>query len=284
MPKEFSTRFHWGSPADQTWRDPIRFIDVCRRAEQAGFESVQVPVASRLAEALTLAMAAATETRDVRFRIACECSGMPDPLWGTELRDACAALEGRLILHVGLGDDGASSGDGHFARAGRFLDYCRGLFPGSAGPDLDVEGQTAEAAFLAIKQSDRLWRRPDWPTTVDADALPVLHFGKQVGLVGSLVARETRRDALEAAAVLIPEAADRLDDSAFWAAPYLWIGGASAPAGETAVLIGSFEEIARAIRRYEKGGISSLLIRGWGAQKIDEREMAIVGAGVLPRI
>src|SRR5262249_46248997 len=145
-------------------------------------------------------------------------------------------------------------------------------------------GQAAEAAFLAIKHADRLWLHPARPTTVDGDASPVLHFGTDVGLVASVVARETRNDALAAAAVLIHDAGDLAADSASWTAPCLWSGARSAGGARPAFRIGSFNELAQAIRRYERAGISSFLIRGWGVDEVDDREMAIVGAGVLPLV
>src|SRR6185295_9651374 len=116
------------------------------------------------------------------------------------------------------------------------------------------------------------------------DASPVLHFGTEVGLVASLVARETRNEALAAASVLFPHAGVLLNDSASWIAPCVWAGDGSAPNAPTAVLIGSFDELAQAIHRYTRGGITSVLIRGWGLDEIDEREMAIVGSGVLPLV
>jgi hypothetical protein len=194
--------------------------------------------------------------------------------------DACAALQGRLILHVKMDDDDCARDD-DVAEAAAALELCRRLFVDSAGPELDVEGEAAEAAFLAIKHADRLWRRPARPTMVDADAWPVLHFGTEVGLVASLVARETRNEALAAASVLLPHAGDLANDFASWIAPCVWAGGGSA---RTAFLIGSFDELAQAIHRYARGGISSFLIRGWGLDYVDDREMAIVGSGVLPLV
>lgn len=287
----FTTSFHWGAPADRTWREPARFIDVCRRAARAGFESVDIPQAPAFAEAIALATAAAGAIRDVRFRFTCPTAAslgaaLADEGVKDRLKDACAALEGRLILHVKMDDDDGAPGDDvdGVAEAAAALEWCRRLFVDSARPELDVEGQAAEAAFLAIRHADRLWRRPASPTMADADAWPVLHFGTDVGLVTSVVARETTNEALAAASVLLREAGDFANDSASWIAPCVWAGGGSDPNARTALLIGSFDELAQAIHRYARGGISSFLIKGWGLDEVDDREMAIVGSGVVPLV
>ena len=123
-----------------------------------------------------------------------------------------------------------------------------------------MEGQAAAAAFLAIKHADRLWRRPARPTMVDGDARPVLHFGTEVGLVASLVARETRNEALAAAAVLLDRCGRFRERSASWIAPCVW--AAMDPSERRAVLIGSFDELASTIHRYE---------RGWHIELSDQR-------------
>src|SRR5882672_12280914 len=66
----FTTSFHWSAPSARTC-EPARFVDVCRRAASAGFESVDIPHAPSIAEAIALAAAAAGAIRDLRFRVTC---------------------------------------------------------------------------------------------------------------------------------------------------------------------------------------------------------------------
>ena len=95
-PMAFTTSFHWGAPADRTWREPARFVDVCRRAARAGFESVDIPRAPGIAEAIALAAAAAGAIRDVRFRLTCPTpASLGAALADERLKDACAALIAR---------------------------------------------------------------------------------------------------------------------------------------------------------------------------------------------
>jgi alkanesulfonate monooxygenase len=169
----------------------------------------------------------------------------------------------RLIVHVRLD---ATPNDAYFAP----------LLELSEAPEIHVEGQTAEAAFFAIKHADCLWRLPSRPNQVYADALPVLHFGKETGLVSSIIARATRQEALDAAAILLPEFRDSVDDPASWITPYLWTGGV--PGRVT--MLGSFEELAEAIYGFKQNGISQFLFRGWP----DGGEMAHFGNGVLPLV
>src|SRR5262245_61228503 len=225
----FTTSFHWGTPADRAWREPARFADVCSRAVAAGFASVDVPEARGMSEALGLAAAAAAAVGDLRFRLTRPTpASLGKALTDAKLKDACAALAERLVLHVKMDGDESDP-----AELGAILESCRGRFADCAYPEMNVEGQSAEAAFLAIRHADRLWRWPARPTVVDGDARPVLHLGTQVGLVTAMVARETASEALAAAAVLLPDA--DFESEASWATRCVWANH------RTTALVGSFD-------------------------------------------
>ncbi|HEV2687746.1 MAG TPA: hypothetical protein VGV35_04305, partial [Bryobacteraceae bacterium] len=237
---------------DEGSGDTGEFIRICRDAEAAGIESVHVPIASPLSDALALATAAGTEVPHVGFRIGWHFDGVLASLVGRELKKAWETLGGRLIIHMSLGGDEPAV-NGNYLSAGEFIANCRRLFTESEAPRFDVEGQTAEAAFLAIKHGDCLWRLPNRPNQVYADALPVLHFGKEAGLIASVIARETREEAVDAAPTPLPE---------------------------HAAVIGSFDEVARTIHGFKKNGISQFLIR----ELPGGPEMVCFGARVLPLI
>jgi len=233
-------RFHWSPYSDGNACDAASFLDLCRSAETLGIESVEVADAP----------AAAAQTASIRFRIG--LSG--------EIKRAAEILGRRLIVHVKWDE----------------TPYFAPLFELSEAPEIHVEGQSAEAAFFAIKHADCLWRLPSRPNQVYADALPVLHFGKEVGLVSSIVARATRQEALDAAATLLPAFTDSLDDATCWITPYLWTGASQG----RVTMLGSFEELAEAIYGFKQKGISQFLFRGWA----DTREMNYFGNGVLPLV
>jgi hypothetical protein len=157
-----SVRFHWRPGASEP-SNPDSFPAIYRAAENAGLDSIEVP--GEMAKALALARDAAKETSCVKFRIRCAGST-------TEIGIAWAELRGRIILHFALAEV-------ELDRAATAIAQYREL----GVDEIDVEGDSAQAAFLAIQQADCLWRRPGRPDQVYADALPVLHFGKDAGLV-----------------------------------------------------------------------------------------------------
>jgi alkanesulfonate monooxygenase SsuD/methylene tetrahydromethanopterin reductase-like flavin-dependent oxidoreductase (luciferase family) len=277
MRVETPIQFHWSPLPDEDWHDAARFVNLCRCAEESGFESVHVPVASDLSDALALATVAGMETNHVRFRIGWDFDGVLRSLFGREVKEAWTALQGRLIFHMSFGSEDATR-NGRFGQAADFLENCRRLFNQLEFPEFDVEGETAEAAFLAIKHATCLWRLANRPDQVYADALPVLHFGKRVGLLSSVIARETRQEALDTAANLLPSnAVEQREDPSSWLTPYLWTGLVSGWPGKATAFVGSFEEVARSIHGFKKKGILQFLIREWS----DEQEMFSFGTRVL---
>jgi alkanesulfonate monooxygenase SsuD/methylene tetrahydromethanopterin reductase-like flavin-dependent oxidoreductase (luciferase family) len=279
MQLEAALKFHWSTYPDENSDDDARFVDLCRCAEAYGLESVHVPRATCLSDALTLARAAGQKTTRIKFRIGWGFDRIIASLRGREMREAGAALEGRLVFHMSFGDEDTIR-DGAYAQAEEFLVNCRHVFAASECPAFDVEGETAEIAFIVIKHADCLWRLPNRPRQVYADALPVLHFGKNVGLVTSVVAKETRQGALEAAASLLETGTGYPDNAAGWLTPYLWTGNVSARTEKGAFLAGSFEEVALAIHEFKQHGIVEFLLRG----RHDEQDLESFGKEILPLI
>jgi alkanesulfonate monooxygenase SsuD/methylene tetrahydromethanopterin reductase-like flavin-dependent oxidoreductase (luciferase family) len=227
-------------------------------------ESVHVPIASCLPEALELAVMAASETCQVKCRIGWNFSAIMASLPGRELRRVWEIVGNRLIVHM-IFDGTETALKGNPIAADELVANCRFLFPAPGGPQWDVEGESAEAAFLAIKRGDCLWRLPNRPNQVRADAVPVQHFGKAAGLQCSAIVRETQGEALEAAAGLFP-----VDNPASWITPYLWCGIAHGRERKTAAFVGSYGEVARAMHDFKKSGISQFLIREWPGLKENE--------------
>jgi alkanesulfonate monooxygenase len=271
MTTEHPLRFHWSACAGDGLGEPVAFLHICRDAERLGVESVHVPIASYLPDALELAVSAGQETERVRFRVGCDFNRILASLTGRELKKAAEALGSRLIIHMAF-DAVEPAGNGSFRSAAEFITNCRKLFLDGQAPQFDVEGEASEAAFLAIKHADCLWRWAQNPNQVRADALPVLHFGKEVGLITLVIARETRQEALESARDLLPEINIEPPSNS---ANIVSAGG-----GKTAVLVGSREEVARTIHRFKKSGISHFLLRDWPGQQ----EITSFGERVLPLI
>ena len=199
---ESPLRFHWSPHATEVPKSIPAFMEFCREVQSAGMESVAVE-----GDALLLVPAAIADGIDIRFRISCGDGSSVENLahrLGSAIEAPC-----RLILHWRA--DGSAQGESPQDRsltvAARksVVEFRAGwLLPDAQIPEVHVEGDSADAAFFAIQHADCLWRHPHLPNQVHADALPVLHFGKEVGLVTSLIARATREEAFEAARSLLP--------------------------------------------------------------------------------
>jgi alkanesulfonate monooxygenase SsuD/methylene tetrahydromethanopterin reductase-like flavin-dependent oxidoreductase (luciferase family) len=276
MDTEHPLRFHWSACAGD---EPIAFIPICRDAERLGLESVHIPIATPLPDALALAVSAGLETERIRFRVGCDFTRILASLTGRELKIAAEALGSRLIIHMAFDAEDPAK-NGCFLSAGEFIGNCRKLFPNGQAPQFDVEGEAPEAAFLAIKHADCLWRWAQSPSRAYADALPVLHFGKESGLITFVIARETREQALESAVDFLPEInIEPASNSAFGVTPDLQANIIST-GGAKATIVGSCEGVARTIHRFKRHSILHFLLR----DRPGHKEIANFGERVLPLI
>jgi hypothetical protein len=261
-------------------RHPDAFVRKCRDAEAAGIESLHLPHTNCLSDALKLAVTAGQETSRLGFRVGRDFSGVMLSLTGRELREAFESLGGRLIVHMSFHGEDPSRND-PFPAAAEFIANCRNLFESGRGPEFHVEGDSSEAAFLAIKYADCLWRRPHRQNQVHADALPVLHFGKEVGLACAVIAGETWEEALEALrGHLSEENIERLSNPAQWLTPDLFLGSAPGAAGANISLLGSFDKVVRTIYGFKHCGISHFMVREWPGHD----EMNLFAARIMPLI
>jgi len=253
--------FHWHTNPADGGPEGSAFAEFCCVAESLGVESVYV--AGSLPDALALATDAAIQTQALRFRVRSEPCEI--------LEQASANPGSRLIRHIG--PQAAES-----AAKQRHPIHISGVIP---APEIHVEGDSAEAAFLAIKYASLLWRSPDHPNQVYADALPVLHFGKAVGLATILIVRETRDEAIDRAAALFPTAAaERANEAPGGIAPNLWKIDRPGRNGTFTAMVGSFHEAAEWIVALKGKGISQFLFRACS----DTRELIESTRAVIPLV
>jgi alkanesulfonate monooxygenase SsuD/methylene tetrahydromethanopterin reductase-like flavin-dependent oxidoreductase (luciferase family) len=269
---DFALQVHWSSASCAPQPELDDFLRLARLAEQCGLDSVHVPLHTSLSQALEWAVSAAVETSRVSFRVGADFACMLQNPRGETLLQAAKAMSGRLTLHILLG------GNEEPPNAAReFVTNLQALFPAGDAPRFDVEGQSAEAAFLAIQRGDCLWRLPDVPDQIYADALPVLHFGKQVGMTAHVIARESRAQAHDAALELLPgTCAEHWQDTKAWRGPHIW----SSESQGTAVIVGSYDGVADVLQGFKACGITQLLVRErqWG------HEFERFTEEVLPRL
>jgi len=168
-------------------------------------------------------------------------------------------------------------------------------------PEIFVAGNSDHAAALAVNHGDCLWRFPDRDEHLQPHCDLLKSAGKQIGLLVSLITRPTHEEAMAACQALLghfnshskivhQQLARRLDSIEFqsvytsaaeqpeWLTPWLWTGAVPYLGAPSIALVGSFQEVAAALRHYQKMGITQFLFTGWP----DIEEMEYFGRGVLP--
>jgi hypothetical protein len=261
MPIARPLQFHWSSDSCVGSHGTDHFLALCADAEQVGFDSVHVPASDDRSSGLELALLAGRHTTGLKFRVGWEFQRVLASLTGHDLSNAWQELGPRLIVHLAFPEfDPVDRGP--FLAAAEFLANCHNLFAPQHEPQFDI---------LAIKRADCLWRRAQHPRQVRADALPVLHFGKQTGLVFDIVTRPTRDEAFATLNALLPEAdATSLPSTA--------AGIVAFDRSRPPVLVGDFCEVAQTLSGFHTAGITHCMLgslRRW-------EEVAIFAQHVLP--
>jgi alkanesulfonate monooxygenase SsuD/methylene tetrahydromethanopterin reductase-like flavin-dependent oxidoreductase (luciferase family) len=272
MPIARPFQFHWSSDSSAGWHDTDHFLALCADAEQLGLDSVHVPAANNLSSAFELAILTGRQGSRIKLRIGCGLEQVLASLTGRDLSNAWQELGSRLIVHLTFPEPDPVD-RGAFLAAAEFLVNCRNLFPPQQGPQFDIRGESSQAAILAIKHADCLWRRAQHPRQVHADALPVLHFGKQTGLVFDIVARPSRDEAFASLNALLPE----VDATSL---PSTAAGIVALDQGRPPVLVGAFSEVAQTLSDFHAAGITQCMLgslRHW-------EEIAIFAQHVLPLV
>lgn len=171
-------------------------------------------------------------------------------------------------------------------------------------PEIYVGGNSKEAANLVSEHGDCLWRFPDSPEALIDKISSVLEAGKEVGLLSSIIARPSQEEAENAAKKLLENFIgnnkevhksykERYDSQGFkeimekafneescWITPYLWNGAVPYMGPPSIALVGSYENIAKALMGYKKIGITQFLFIGWP----DIEELEHFGKGILPLV
>jgi alkanesulfonate monooxygenase len=170
-------------------------------------------------------------------------------------------------------------------------------------PEIYSGGNSQQAVQLAIRHSDCLLTFPDEPRRLAQRIRPVLDSGTRAGLLLSMIARSTRDKAIDAAQALIAKAGEqarvvqsgnrkRLDSVGFrsmfdladkddaWVTPYLWAGAVPYLGPPAVSLVGSADDMVKAIWEYRDIGITEFLFTGFP----DLEQMRFFGTEILPRI
>lgn len=313
-------------------------VEFCRHAEGCSIESVLTAFGFHRADPIVLATAVGLRTERIKFMVAVR-SGICSPTaFVQQVNSVAAVTGGRICLNVVAGhtpDEQRGYGDflahdERYARTDEFLTICRALWEtrdpvsirgdyyrvenarlnlafqaeGATAPEIYVGGNSPQAAELAVKHASCLWRLPDAPEAMRSAVESVTSRGTEVGLLVSLVIRDTRAEAVAAAEAMLERLGDRprqthrafrerSDSVAFtsmlglaesvedpWLTPHLWTGAVPILGAPAVALVGSPEEIASALRDYREIGVTQFLFMGWP----DLDEMTRFSRDVLPLV
>jgi alkanesulfonate monooxygenase len=313
-------------------------VHFCQHAERCGIESVLTAFGFHRADPIVLATALGMLTERVKFLVAVR-SGVSSPTaFVQQVNSVAAVTGGRICLNVvaghtpneqrGYGD--FLTHDERYARTDEFLTICRALWEsrepvsiegvyyrvenarlnlpflaeGRTAPEIYVGGNSPQAAELAIKHASCLLRLPAAPEPMRPEVEAVTTGGTEVGLLVSLVIRDTRAEAVAAAEAMLDRLGDRprqthkafrerSDSVAFtsmlglaesaedpWLSPHLWTGAVPFLGAPAVALVGSPEGIASALLEYREIGVTQFLFMGWP----DLDEMTRFSRDVLPLV
>jgi alkanesulfonate monooxygenase len=207
------------------------------------------------------------------------------------------------ICHALWRDDGPVDFDGKYYQLENAQLKTPYTADGRTRPEIYSGGSSEQAVQLAIRHSDCLLTHPDAPARLAERIRPVLDSGTRAGLLLSMIARPTRDEAVAAAQALIDKAGEqargvqsdargRLDSIGFqsvydlaetdpaWVTPYLWTGAVPYLGPPAISLVGSADDMVKAIWEYRDVGITEFLFTGFP----DLEQMRFFGTEILPGI
>ncbi|HKD80572.1 MAG TPA: LLM class flavin-dependent oxidoreductase [Candidatus Angelobacter sp.] len=308
----------------------------CRQAEDCGIDSVLVDLGFASPDPFVLAAALASCTQNIKFIVAVR-SGLISPTLLVQQINTFSTLYGdRISLNVVAGhspEEQRSYGDllehdARYDRTREFLDVCRRFwrreevnFEGKyfrieggrlntpfvssqrQHPEILIAGGSTVARALAVQHGDCWMRLADAPSSVAESIGPVLQAGREAGLRLSIVAAQTRAQALDAAHALVEKTVSQKKISSTehrfvsgsdsqsiaavfrsaeqeWLSGCLWTGAVRSLGAPAIALVGSHDEVASALLEYSSVGITQFIVSGW--PKLDS--MVRFGEEILPRI
>lgn len=317
--------------------DLEKHIEFCDHAAKCGIEHLLTAFGFHRADPIALASALSMRTSKVNFLVACR-SGVASPtLFVQQINSVSTLSNGRVCINMVAGHSPKEfrfygdmlAPEERYDRTDEFLQICNDFwnndepvnFKGKyysvengtlntpfvsderSRPEIYLGGKSKRAFELAEKHASCLLTLPDAPEVLKPKIEGLLATGTDVGLLVSIISRETRAEAIEAAYSLIEPLGDsslkahkefvensvseafnsvlklgqKEDD---WLCPYLWVGAVPYLGAPAIALVGSYDEVAEAIMAYKDIGVSEFLFMGWP----DMAEMTHFAEGVLPRV
>ncbi len=314
-----------------------KHIEFCEHASDCGIEHVLTAFGFHRADPIALASALSMSTSRINFLVACR-SGVASPtLFVQQINSVSAVSNGRVCINMVAGHSPKEfryygdllAPEDRYDRTDEFLTICNAFWSDNGpvnfsgkyytvengtlntpfvsndrlSPEIYLGGKSQRAFDLAAKHASCLLTLPDAPDIMGPKIKNFLSTGTEIGLLVSIITRETKEEAIEAAYKLIEPLGDsslkahtefmkNSVSQAFnsvlalgqnkkdWLCPYLWVGAVPYLGAPAIALVGSYEEIANALMDYKSIGVTQFLFMGWP----DMKEMTHFANGILPKV
>ena len=166
------------------------------------------------------------------------------------------------------------------------------------GPEIYISGHSEQAEQLALSKATCLLRVADTPERLRSAVARVRECGIEVCLRMCVISRPTRQEAVDVAESLLPDSdlgqyersvAVKNDSQMYreasqvenrWLSPLLWTGFVPYYGPVWTTLLGSFDDVARALVEYKEIGVTQFIMSGW--PELDE--VINFGNKVVPRV
>jgi alkanesulfonate monooxygenase len=290
---------HLGTRAPQRPPTFDYLLRVTQAAERAGAREILVPTGAindsfapdaPFAESWTTSAALAARTRSIRLIVALNPGGVSAALAAHQVETLERIAPGRIAINLVAGggphDGYGHEPLGHDERYRRLEALAIALRARFAGP-LYLGGASAEAKALAARVVDTylMWGEPPDQIGARVDemrrlAARPLRFGLRIHIIARRSEPEARAAALELLS-LAKVQDDRVReyagfdsvgqarmnaipaDAEAWVAPGLWAGIRAVRGGAGTALVGSYDQVANALRGYRDAGIGLVIASGY---------------------
>ena len=170
--------------------------------------------------------------------------------------------------------------------------------PGQVVPEIYISGHSEPAEQLALSRGTCLLRVADTPERLRSAVARVRERGIEVCLRMCIITRPTRQEAVDAAESLMPDSdlgqyersvAVKNDSQMYreasqvesrWLSALIWTGFVPYYGPVWTTLLGSYDDVARALLEYKEIGVTQFIMSGW--PELDE--VVNFGSEVVPRV
>ena len=202
------------------------------------------------------------------------------------------------VCHSFWRGDGDVNFDGKYYQVDQGKLHTPFVSPQRSVPEIYISDHSEQAEQLALSRATCLLRVADTPECLRSAVARVRERGIEVCLRMCVISRPTRQEAVDVAESLLPDSdlgqyersvavkndsqmyreASRVENR--WLSPLLWTGFVPYYGSVWTTLLGSFDDVARALLEYKEIGVTQFIMSGW--PELDE--VINFGREVVPRV